>query len=341
MLSTRVYTHAAPSALSRGAPSMARMMKPYLSGVGPWAMTVVRFQSTVSGSANATAPKAQFSSAASHLKAHEMGSNSAGTVHFKRHPPPPPEAPPPPSDTAHSNHSLPHPIWNLTEIEQVEQTHYPPRGFSDRAAYYTVQALRHTFDTLSGYKFGKHDAKLWVRRMVFLETVAAVPGMVGGMVRHLNSLRNMERDHGWIHTLLEEAENERMHLMIALTLKEPGPLLRGLVLVSQGIFFWSYGLLYLLAPKFNHRFVGYLEEEAVKTYTNLLKCIDEGKVPEFTSEPAPFIARDYYELSDDATLRDVFACIRADESHHRDVNHTFASADENGSKYRNPFPPGH
>ncbi len=27
--------------------------------------------------------------------------------------------------------------------------------------------------------------------------------MVGAMIRHLNSLRRMERDHGWIHTLLE------------------------------------------------------------------------------------------------------------------------------------------
>ncbi len=31
--------------------------------------------------------------------------------------------------------------------------------------------------------------------------------MVGGMLRHLRSLRTMSRDHGWIHTLLEEAEN--------------------------------------------------------------------------------------------------------------------------------------
>jgi len=42
-----------------------------------------------------------------------------------------------------------------------------------------------------------------------LETVAGVPGMVGAMARHLRSLRTMTRDHGWIHTLLEEAENER------------------------------------------------------------------------------------------------------------------------------------
>jgi hypothetical protein len=39
------------------------------------------------------------------------------------------------------------------------------------------------------------------------------------MIRHLQSLRRMERDQGWIHTLLEEAENERMHLMTFLELR--------------------------------------------------------------------------------------------------------------------------
>jgi hypothetical protein len=29
--------------------------------------------------------------------------------------------------------------------------------------------------------------------------------MVAGMLRHLRSLRTMERDNGWIYTLLEEA----------------------------------------------------------------------------------------------------------------------------------------
>ena len=45
----------------------------------------------------------------------------------------------------------------------------------------------------------------WLLRIVFLETVAGVPGMVAGMLRHMRSLRRMERDRGWIHTLLEEA----------------------------------------------------------------------------------------------------------------------------------------
>ncbi len=40
------------------------------------------------------------------------------------------------------------------------------------------------------------------RRIIMLETVAGVPGMVAAMTRHLYSLRRMSRDHGWIHTLL-------------------------------------------------------------------------------------------------------------------------------------------
>ena len=58
--------------------------------------------------------------------------------------------------------------------------------------------------------------------MIFLETVAGVPGMVGGMLRHLHSLRTMRRDHGWIRTLLAEAENERMHLLTFMELRQPG-----------------------------------------------------------------------------------------------------------------------
>ena len=47
------------------------------------------------------------------------------------------------------------------------------------------------------------------RRIAFLETVAAIPGMVGAMIRHLSSLRRMRRDHGWIHTLLGSLGNTK------------------------------------------------------------------------------------------------------------------------------------
>ena len=61
--------------------------------------------------------------------------------------------------------------------------------------------------------------KLWINRVIFLETIAAVPGFIGAMHRHLQSLRGLKRDNGWIHTLLEEAENERIHLLTFIHLK--------------------------------------------------------------------------------------------------------------------------
>lgn len=77
-------------------------------------------------------------------------------------------------------------------------------------------------DFISNYNPEKMHERNWLARIIFLETVAGIPGMVGGMVRHMKSIRTLERDNGWIHHLLQEAENERMHLFIFLSLRNPG-----------------------------------------------------------------------------------------------------------------------
>ena len=246
---------------------------------------------------------------------------------------------PPITPEPHSKHELPHRIWDLKEIQQIPATHVEPKKLSDKLAFYTVQGVRLAFDLFTGYALGIRGEQPWIRRIVFLETIAGVPGMVGAMLRHLQSLRLMRRDNGWIHTLLEEAENERMHLMVALDLSKPGFIMRSAVIFSQSIFFVFYSLAYAISPLFCHRFVGYLEQEAVRTYTHLLSEIDKGNLPLFSVSKAPFVAIDYYRLDANASLRDVFACIRADESHHRDVNHTFS--DIVAENKPNPFPPGH
>ena len=48
------------------------------------------------------------------------------------------------------------------------------------------------------------NEKKYLTRAIFLETIAAVPGMVAGMHRHMKALRTLQPDGGWIHHLLEE-----------------------------------------------------------------------------------------------------------------------------------------
>jgi len=112
-------------------------------------------------------------------------------------------------------------VWTQEEVDGVARTHRTPTGLADKAALSAVKLARWGFDTLSGYRPEKITKDVVMNRAIFLETVAGVPGMAGGMMRHLSSLRNMRRDHGWIHTLLEEAENERMHLLVFVTMKQP------------------------------------------------------------------------------------------------------------------------
>jgi len=191
--------------------------------------------------------------------------------------------------------------------------HYIPRNFSDRFALAFTKSARFFADTFFAHRYG--------HRAVVLETVAAVPGMVGGALQHLRALRRMESDNGWIHTLLDEAENERMHLMTFIHIAQPTRLERLIILFAQGAFFNGFFLLYILSPKTAHRVVGYFEEEAVYSYTEYLHEVDTGIIP---NVPAPEIAIKYWKLKPDASLRDVIIVVREDERHHRDVNHDFA-----------------
>jgi ubiquinol oxidase len=96
---------------------------------------------------------------------------------------------------------------------------------------------------------------------------------------------------------------------------------RFVILAVQWVFYLAFFLLYLVSARTAHRVVGYFEEEAVFSYTCYLQEIDEGRSP---NVPAPEIARRYWGLPADATLRDVVLVVRADEAHHRDVNHGYA-----------------
>jgi hypothetical protein len=156
-----------------------------------------------------------------------------------------------------------------------------------------------------------------------MESIGAVPSMVGAMARHLKSLRSGNHDHGMIHHMLNESENERFHLFICLSLKKPGALMKLTIAIEQFIFVNFFFFSYLLSPKYVQRVVGYLEEEAVHTYTTLLNQYDEGKLPTWPKLSPPDLALQYYELPENSSMRDVILSIRADESIHRDVNHKF------------------
>lgn len=248
-------------------------------------------------------------------------------------------------------------------MEDINITHRETRGMSDRIALFTVRILRWGLDLVSGYKhdkavamakkdpalaqqkYGMTETKYLIRN-IFLESVAGVPGLVGGMLRHLSSMRRMKRDMGWIETLLEESYNERMHLLIFLKMADPGFFMKLLVIGAQGVFFNAFFLSYVLSPRTCHRFVGYLEEEAVITYTRELIDIDSGRLPGWAKMDAPEIAIEYYNMPEGhQTMRDLILYVRADESKHREVNHTLANmkqlSDPNPYliKYKDPEAP--
>ena len=192
--------------------------------------------------------------------------------------------------------------------------HFEPKNLSDKIALSFTKFLRFLADTFFKKRYG--------HRAVVLETVAAVPGMVAGMLLHLKSLRKMKDDKGWIKILLDEAANERMHLMTFIEIAKPTFVERIIIMMAQLIFILMYLFIYIISQKTAHRIVGYFEEEAVISYTEYLKEIEEGKIENIK---APEIAINYWNLPLNSRLKDVIEVIRDDEAGHRDVNHSFAN----------------
>jgi ubiquinol oxidase len=219
----------------------------------------------------------------------------------------------------------------VTDHGNLQPTHYAVQGLSDRFARGVTKLLRWGADTFFAKRYGN--------RAIVLETVAGVPGMVGATLTHLRALRLMQDDNGWIRTLMDEAENERMHLMTFIEIAKPSWFERMIILGVQWLFYVGFFFLYLVSDRTAHRLVGYFEEEAVLSYTLYLEEIDSGRHP---NPPAPPVALRYWDLPEGTTLRDVILIIRADEAHHRDTNHfmadTLAGRDADHKKIL-PCPP--
>ena len=187
-------------------------------------------------------------------------------------------------------------------------------NISDMFASSMTKFFRFIADTFFAKRYG--------HRAVVLETIAGVPGMIAGVWMHFKSLRKMKSGYGpQIREMLAEAENERMHLMFFIEIAKPNFFERSIVLMSQIFFGLFYFFIYVFFTRTAHRMIGYFEDEAVKSYTEYLEIVESGKVENI---PAPALAIQYYKIGSDSKLSDLIRCVRADEEHHSETNHSYA-----------------
>ena len=192
---------------------------------------------------------------------------------------------------------------------------YGDRAMRDVFAKSMTEFFRFTADTFFSKRYG--------HRAVVLETVAGVPGMVAGMWLHMKSLRKMKTGYGPdIREMLAEAENERMHLMFFIEIAKPNWFERYLVLLAQLIFMIFYFIVYVVDFRTAHRMIAYFEQEAVKSYTEYLRLVEEGSIENVS---APKLAIDYYSMKPNAKLSDLIKKVRADEEHHSKVNMEYSN----------------
>lgn len=120
-----------------------------------------------------------------------------------------------------------------------------------------------------------------------------------------------------------------MHLLTFMKMAEPGWFMKLMILGAQGVFYNGFFISYLISSRTCHRFVGYLEEEAVITYSRVIEDLDAGRLPKWQTLAAPDIAVNYWNMPEGhRTMRDLLLYIRADEAKHREVNHTLGNLEQ-------------
>lgn len=208
--------------------------------------------------------------------------------------------------------------------------HKEGKGLSDAFA---KAACNHLFRWANWFFKNNYD-----RRALVLETVATLPGSIASSHQTWLASRKRQPKNPMIREFMDESENERMHLRIFQEVAKPNRFDRFIIAATH----WTFGAIfsagYIMSPKTAHRFVGYIEEKAVDSYTRYLEEIDAGNMP---NPPAPDFAKQYYNLPEDAMLRDVIIHVRNDEMEHRDTNHEAADHLAEGHNINEMTPPSY
>ena len=174
----------------------------------------------------------------------------------------------------------------MLSIDKTDlQRHHQPRRFSDRFALAVVKSARLAADALFDDRYG--------HRAVLLETVAAVPGMVAASLLHLKCLRRMIDDNGWIRTMMDEAENQRAHLMVFVQIARPSLPERLLILFAQGLVYNTFFLHLSRLSGDGPEVTAYAAEDAVRGYTQYLAGLESGQ---YENMPAPPLSLAYWNL---------------------------------------------
>jgi hypothetical protein len=115
-----------------------------------------------------------------------------------------------------------------------------------------------------------------------------------------------------LYCYVEEAENERMHLLVCLKMFETSAVTRTLVVAAQLVMTPILMSIYLVHPKSMHRFVGYLEETACHTYASIIQHVETPGThlhESWHNLPAPDIAKGYWKLDKDAKFVEALKCM--------------------------------
>lgn len=210
--------------------------------------------------------------------------------------------------------SLPHNIFSQHSLNGVQLAVMRPGSMADCAAFGATRVLHQTSNVFKG--LGRNGEQWWLRRLIFLSTMSSAPGsaIVGNVT--VRADRNSIRDR-WFAGLVKDSHRDKNRSVLLLRLLAPGKSTKCSIACAEAIFAHGFRVANVISPNFCRWLGGYIEEEQVTAYSQLLREIDDGHLPKFSTGKAPTSVSNHYGLEDGADLRQVFQCMLAETMHSR------------------------
>jgi len=203
-----------------------------------------------------------------------------------------------------------------------------PQSNSEKWARKIVNGWIYIVDVMSGFKYEEKTKAIWISKLVLTHMFLPNHSLAGAMVYHTKSVCNPGRDTATVSWYLANADNLRHSFVALLEIKNPNLFYRLATSLAQLIDLAYWAISMFPAPRWNHRMVAYMLEDAIVV---LNKCIAEIEAPNssvgsWKSEKAPQFAVDYYGLKDgESSVKDMLIAIREETYKHLVLNHVIAS----------------
>lgn len=171
-----------------------------------------------------------------------------------------------------------------------------------------------------GSFFSNYDETIFFRRGLLLTGVAWCSPLAMAFAYHLRGIFTNTDNVEMVQSLLGEYQSHRTHYFSFVQVLKPSIFTRLLLLIAQAVIVPFVFFTCLIYPPVAHSTAAFAASYGMELYTNAIKEMEKGQMPEVAKLHAPPISQWMYGLPPNTSFYDALTNFRADDAWHTFFN---------------------